>query len=170
MNNVLESQKSVFRAVLSRRMVICVFNGLSAGMPLFFVYHLIPAWLRSEQIDLKTIGLFSLVGIPYTWKFVWSPLMDRYVPPFLGRRRGWMLITQIGLIILMRTTNKNNQSQYQQYRGKTHYSFHISFSLRLRIYTFIYLSPMLSLPCWKMMVQHKAAPSNLPHQHHRDDL
>ena len=87
--------------VFSKRMVICCFNGLSAGMPLFFLYHLIPAWLRSENIDLKTIGLFSLVGIPYTWKFVWSPVMDRYIPPFLGRRRGWMLITQLFLLVTM---------------------------------------------------------------------
>ncbi|MBU0481815.1 MAG: AmpG family muropeptide MFS transporter [Proteobacteria bacterium] len=96
-------RRSLIRTVFSRRMLICVFNGISAGMPLFFVYHLIPAWLRSEQVDLKTIGLFSLVGIPYTWKFIWSPLMDRFVPPFLGRRRGWMLITQIALLLTMTT-------------------------------------------------------------------
>jgi len=88
----------LLRAVFSRRMLICLFNGLAAGMPLFFLYHLIPAWLRSADVDLKTIGLFSLAGIPYTWKFLWSPLMDRFCPPFLGRRRGWMLITQLVLL------------------------------------------------------------------------
>lgn len=91
----------LWQAVFSRRMLICLFNGLAAGMPLFFLYHLLPAWLRSEQVDLKTIGLFSLVGIPYTWKFLWSPLMDRYCPPFLGRRRGWMLLTQLALLATM---------------------------------------------------------------------
>ncbi len=96
-----EEKASLVRAVFSRRMLICCFNGLAAGMPLFFLYHLIPAWLRSENVDLKTIGLFSLVGIPYTWKFVWSPIMDRYIPPFLGRRRGWMLITQVFLLLSM---------------------------------------------------------------------
>jgi PAT family beta-lactamase induction signal transducer AmpG len=100
-NNIPAGKISLYQAVFGRRMLICVFNGLSAGMPLFFIYHLIPAWLRSENIDLKTIGLFSLVGIPYTWKFIWSPLMDRYIPPFLGRRRGWMLITQLLLLFSM---------------------------------------------------------------------
>jgi PAT family beta-lactamase induction signal transducer AmpG len=100
-NNIRVDKAGLLRAIFSKRMLICAFNGFSAGMPLFFVYHLIPAWLRSENIDLKTIGLFSLVGIPYTWKFVWSPLMDRYIPPFLGRRRGWMLITQVLLLFSM---------------------------------------------------------------------
>ncbi|MCB9086626.1 MAG: AmpG family muropeptide MFS transporter [Bdellovibrionaceae bacterium] len=88
-------------AILNRRMLICIFNGFTAGMPLYYIYHLIPAWLRTENVDLKTIGLFSLVGIPYTWKFLWSPAMDRFVPPFLGRRRGWMIITQIFIMLSM---------------------------------------------------------------------
>ena len=92
------TRPGLLKAIFSRRMLICLFNGLAAGMPLFFLYHLIPAWLRSENVDLKTIGLFSLVGIPYTWKFLWSPLMDRFSPPFLGRRRGWMLLTQLVLL------------------------------------------------------------------------
>lgn len=96
-----QGKSSLLKAVFSKRMLICIFNGLSAGMPLFFIYHLIPAWLRTENIDLKTIGLFALVGIPYTWKFVWSPVMDRYVPPFMGRRRGWMIITQSLLLVSM---------------------------------------------------------------------
>jgi PAT family beta-lactamase induction signal transducer AmpG len=96
-----EGKKSVLKAIFSKRMLSCLFNGFTAGMPLYFIYHLIPAWLRKEGVDLKTIGLFALVGIPYNWKFVWSPLMDRYIPPFLGRRRGWMLITQIALMISM---------------------------------------------------------------------
>ena len=60
-----------------------------------------PAWLRSEQVDLKTIGLFALIQFPYTWKFLWSPLLDRYVVPMLGRRRGWMLLTQVGLLAVI---------------------------------------------------------------------
>jgi len=58
----------------------------------------VPAWLRSEQVDLKAIGLFALIQLPYTWKFLWSPLMDRYALPLLGRRRGWMLATQLVLL------------------------------------------------------------------------
>lgn len=84
--------------LLNRKMLICVFLGFSSGLPLYVLIQLVPAWLRSNEIDLATIGLFALVGIPYTWKFLWSPIMDRYKLPFLGRRRGWALITQIGLL------------------------------------------------------------------------
>ncbi len=66
-------------------------------MPLYLLFQLIPAWLRDGGVSLAEIGLFALVGIPYTWKFLWAPFMDRYVPPFLGRRRGWMLICQVAL-------------------------------------------------------------------------
>ncbi|MBT8069728.1 MAG: AmpG family muropeptide MFS transporter [Gammaproteobacteria bacterium] len=79
-------------------MVICVFLGFASGMPLYVLFQLVPAWLRSHEVDLATIGLFALVSLPYTWKFAWSPLMDRYKLPFLGRRRGWALLTQVGLL------------------------------------------------------------------------
>jgi len=78
-------------------MVTCIFLGFTSGLPLYVLIQLVPAWLRSHDIDLATIGLFALVSLPYTWKFVWSPVMDRYKLPFLGRRRGWALIAQIGL-------------------------------------------------------------------------
>lgn len=84
-------------ALLNRRMLICIFTGFSSGLPLFILISLLPAWLRSEHVDLKAIGLFALIGLPFTWKFLWAPLFDRYAPP-LGRRRGWMLITQIALL------------------------------------------------------------------------
>lgn len=89
------------QTLLSRRMLICIVTGFSSGLPLYYVYTLIPAWLRTEKIDLATIGLFSLIGLPYAWKFLWSPLMDRYTPPQFGRRRGWMLITQLLLLLTM---------------------------------------------------------------------
>lgn len=79
-------------------MLICVFTGFSSGLPLYILVSLLPAWMRSEQVDLKAIGLFALVQFPFNWKFVWSPLMDRYALPALGRRRGWMLLTQILLL------------------------------------------------------------------------
>ncbi len=88
-------------AILNRRMLICIFTGLASGMPLYLLYQLVPAWLRDSGVSLRDIGLFALVGIPYTWKFMWAPLMDRYVPPFLGRRRGWMLVTQVALLLLI---------------------------------------------------------------------
>ncbi|CAH1904005.1 AmpG permease [Candidatus Nitrotoga sp. HW29] len=87
--------------LFTRRMLICVFTGFSSGLPLYLLFNLVPAWLRSEQVDLKTIGLFALIQFPYTWKFLWSPLLDRYVLPVLGRRRGWMLLTQLGLLAVI---------------------------------------------------------------------
>ncbi len=85
-------------AVLNRRTLICIFTGFSSGMPLYVLFQLLPAYLRAEGVGLKEIGLFALVTFPYTWKFMWAPLMDRYIPPFLGRRRGWMLIMQLALL------------------------------------------------------------------------
>ena len=79
-------------------MLTCVFTGLTSGMPLYVLLQLVPAWLHDEGVSLAEIGLFALVGIPYTWKFLWAPLMDRWVPPFLGRRRGWMIIFQVALL------------------------------------------------------------------------
>jgi len=84
--------------LLNRKMLICIFQGFSSGMPLYVLIQLVPAWLRSEGIDLATIGLFNLVMIPYAWKFIWAPLLDRYKLPFLGRRRGWSLISQFMLL------------------------------------------------------------------------
>jgi PAT family beta-lactamase induction signal transducer AmpG len=78
----------------TKALLVCIFLGFSSGLPLFILYNLLSAWLKSEGVDLKAIGLFALVGIPYTWKFLWSPAMDRFQLPFLGRRRGWMIATQ----------------------------------------------------------------------------
>jgi PAT family beta-lactamase induction signal transducer AmpG len=80
-------------------MLICVFTGFASGMPLYVLFQLVPAWLHEGGVSLTEIGLFALVGIPYTWKFAWAPFMDRWVPPFLGRRRGWMVIFQLALIV-----------------------------------------------------------------------
>lgn len=85
-------------ALFTRRMLICVFTGFSSGLPLYLLINLLPAWLRTEGIDLKLIGAFALIQFPYTWKFLWSPFLDRYVLPILGRRRGWMLLTQFALM------------------------------------------------------------------------
>ncbi|KMN35727.1 hypothetical protein VI26_09000 [Chromobacterium sp. LK1] len=100
------------RDVFSRTMLICVFTGFASGLPLYTLINLLPAWLRSEGVDLKAIGLFALIGLPYTWKFLWSPLMDRYVPPLLGRRRGWMLLTQLALIATMAGFGLFNPAQH----------------------------------------------------------
>ena len=79
-------------------MLACVFLGFTSGLPLYLLIQLLPAWLHSEGMNLKTIAAFTFIQLPYSWKFVWAPLMDRYslIAP-LGRRRGWMLITQAAL-------------------------------------------------------------------------
>lgn len=84
--------------LMTRKMLICIFTGFSSGLPLYLLLNLLPAWLRSEGVDLKTIGFFALIQFPYTWKFLWSPLLDRFSVPGFGRRRGWMLITQFSLL------------------------------------------------------------------------
>ncbi len=73
--------------------------GFSSGLPLFLTSTTLQAWMTKEGVSLASIGLFSLVALPYSLKFLWSPLLDRYVPPFMGRRRGWLVITQIALIL-----------------------------------------------------------------------
>ena len=92
-------QASIWQALFTKRMLICIFTGFSSGLPLYLLIQLLPAWLRSEQVDLKAIGFFALIQLPYNWKFLWSPLLDRYAIPILGRRRGWMLVTQILLLM-----------------------------------------------------------------------
>ncbi len=84
----------VFR---SRKILLLLLLGFSSGLPLALTAGTLQAWLTVDGVDLKTIGWFALVGQPYTYKFLWAPLMDRYALPFLGRRRGWLLVTQLSL-------------------------------------------------------------------------
>jgi len=92
-------KESFKEAILNRRMLICVFTGFTSGLPLYVLFQLVPGWLRVEGVGLAEIGFFALVQFPYTWKFLWSPIMDRFTLPFLGHRRGWMLVTQVLLLI-----------------------------------------------------------------------
>lgn len=80
-------------------MVALLLLGFSSGLPLFLTSKTLQAWMSKEGVDLGAIGLFSLVGLPYSLKFIWSPLLDRFVPPFFGRRRGWLIVTQAALIV-----------------------------------------------------------------------
>ena len=73
--------------------------GFASGLPLLLTSRTLQAWMTAEGVDLKSIGLFSLVALPYSLKFLWSPLLDRYMPPFMGRRRGWLVITQVALTL-----------------------------------------------------------------------
>jgi PAT family beta-lactamase induction signal transducer AmpG len=88
-----------WHSYLNRRMLICVFLGFSSGLPLFILLSLMQAWLAKSGLNVKALGLFALVMFPYTWKFLWSPLMDRFSFGSLGRRRGWMALTQ-GLLFI----------------------------------------------------------------------
>jgi len=93
-NTLQNGYLSVFR---DRNLAVILILGFASGLPLALTGATLQAWVTVEGVDLATIGLLTLVGIPYTWKFLWAPLMDRYVPPILGRRRGWLAITQLAL-------------------------------------------------------------------------
>src|SRR5262245_43839353 len=79
-------------------MAALLFLGFASGLPLLLTGRVLQAWMTVEKVNLATIGVFSLVALPYSLKFLWAPVLDRYIPPFLGRRRGWLLITQILLL------------------------------------------------------------------------
>lgn len=95
------SQLSMQKIVENQRLFIVTVLGFSSGLPLTLTSSTLQAWFTEAGIGVVTIGALSLVGIPYVWKFLWSPLMDWMVPPLLGRRRGWILIMQIGLCITL---------------------------------------------------------------------
>ena len=91
--------KKTFLAVLfSRRMMVAALMGFSCGLPLLLTLGVLQAWMTEEGVDLAWVGMITLVQSPYSWKFLWSPVLDRFTPPFLGRRRGWLMIVQLGLL------------------------------------------------------------------------
>jgi PAT family beta-lactamase induction signal transducer AmpG len=79
-------------------MLVTLVMGFASGLPLLLTITVLQAWMKEEGVDLTVIGLMALVGLPYTVKFLWAPVLDRFTLPFLGRRRGWLLIAQIALI------------------------------------------------------------------------
>ena len=80
-------------------MAVAFVMGFSCGVPLLLTLSVLQAWMKEEGVDLGVIGLFSLVGLPYTLKFLWAPVLDRFTLPFLGRRRGWLLVIQLLLMV-----------------------------------------------------------------------
>ena len=90
--------KQSIEPYLERRIIISLIMGFVSGLPLLLTITLLQAWLTDENISKSTIGLFALIGLPYSLKFLWAPLFDRYVISALGRRRGWLLLSQIFLI------------------------------------------------------------------------
>jgi len=91
--------RSILRVFTSRRMAVVFLLGFSSGIPFLLIGSTLQAWLHDAKVSLKDIGFFAFVLWPYTLKFLWSPLMDRFVPPLFGRRRGWMLVMQLALIL-----------------------------------------------------------------------
>lgn len=91
--------KSLLGVFGSRKMAALLFLGFSSGLPLLLIGNTLKAWMTVEKVDLAAIGWFSLASLPYSLKFLWSPLVDRFTLPILGRRRGWLILTQIALIV-----------------------------------------------------------------------
>jgi len=97
----LDAFTALLRTCWNRRIGITLLLGFSSGLPLALSGSTLQAWMATLHVDIATIGLFSLVGLPYSLKFLWAPFMDRYVPPFLGRRRGWILLAQFTLVVIL---------------------------------------------------------------------
>ncbi len=90
---------SLWQALGDKRMAAVLALGFASGLPFNLTLSTLQAWLTSAHVDIKTIGVFTIVGVPYMLKFLWAPLLDRYLPPILGRRRGWILILQLALCV-----------------------------------------------------------------------
>jgi PAT family beta-lactamase induction signal transducer AmpG len=94
-----EAHLPILRVVISRRMLVAFLMGFSCGLPLLLTLGLLQAWMQEAGVDLAVIGLITLVHIPYSCKFVWAPFLDRFTLPLLGRRRGWLVVAQVALIL-----------------------------------------------------------------------
>ena len=83
-----------------RRLAAVALQSFASGLPLGLVWIAIPTWMAQVGVDIKVVGLFTLAQAPWSFKFLWSPLMDRYPPPFMGRKRGWIFLAQVALLAL----------------------------------------------------------------------
>lgn len=104
-------KKPIIKTILSRRMVVALIMGYAAGLPLELTSFVLKTWMREEGVNLAVIGLFALVGLPYTLKFLQAPLLDRFSPGRWGRRRGWMIIFQTALIFSILSLGRTNPIQ-----------------------------------------------------------
>lgn len=98
----------MLKLIFSSRMLVSFLMGFSCGVPLLLTLSVLQAWMKEEGVDLSVIGLFSLVGLPYTLKFLWSPILDRFTLPLFGRRRGWLLLFQIVLALAIAGLGMSN--------------------------------------------------------------
>ncbi len=93
------TRQTIMKIAFSRRMIVALVMGFASGLPLLLTLSLLQAWMKREGVDLTVIGLMALVGLPYTLKFLWAPVLDRVTFDLFGRRRGWLLMFQTGLIL-----------------------------------------------------------------------
>jgi PAT family beta-lactamase induction signal transducer AmpG len=93
------AKPTLLQALSDKRMAAVLLMSFASGLPFNLTGFTVQAWLASEGLDIKTIGIFTLVSVPYFFKFLWAPVLDRYLPPILGRRRGWILIYQVCLAV-----------------------------------------------------------------------
>ncbi|HEY9764337.1 MAG TPA: AmpG family muropeptide MFS transporter [Trichocoleus sp.] len=107
----MKANPSFLKVFESRKMVALLLLGFASGLPLFLTSQTLQAWMKKDGVDLGVIGWFTLVALPYSLKFLWAPFLDRYIPPFLGRRRGWLVITQIGLVLAIGAMALQNPRQ-----------------------------------------------------------
>jgi PAT family beta-lactamase induction signal transducer AmpG len=106
-----ELRPSIIKFILSRRMLVAFVMGFACGLPLLLTMSVLQAWMTDAGVDLSVIGMMALVGLPYTLKFLWAPFMDRFTLPFLGRRRGWMLLAQIALTVSIASLGQSDPTQ-----------------------------------------------------------
>jgi len=103
--------QSLLKSIASRRMLVSFIMGFASGLPLLLTITVLQAWMQDEGVDLTVIGLFALVGLPYTVKFLWAPFLDRFTLSFLGRRKGWLLVAQLALVLATATLGLTNPGQ-----------------------------------------------------------
>lgn len=94
----MDQKRNIIKELFTKNMFIVFLMGFGSGIPLLLTLRTLQAWMTDVGVDLKTIGIFSLAGLPYTLKFVWSPLLDRYQILGFGRRKGWLLVSQAALV------------------------------------------------------------------------
>ena len=105
---IFDSIQNIFKPYSEKKIIISMIMGFVAGLPLLLTITLLQAWLTDVNVSKSTIGLFALIGLPYSLKFLWAPIFDRYVISPLGRRRGWLLFVQVLLIISIFLLGQSN--------------------------------------------------------------
>jgi PAT family beta-lactamase induction signal transducer AmpG len=106
-----DNRQSIIKTLISRRMLVALIMGFACGLPLLLTISVLQAWMTDAGVDLTVIGMMALVGLPYTLKFLWAPFLDRFTLPFLGRRRGWMLLAQIALTVSIASLGQSDPTQ-----------------------------------------------------------